>query len=253
MSKQAAVHWDPYNQEIWNDPYPTFRRLREEAPLYYNAEHGFYALSRFDDVERALRSHEVFSSARGGILEIIKANAQLPPAVFIFQDPPVHTMYRSLLQRMITPKRMAALEQKVRDFCARSLDPLVGAGQLDFIANLGAEMPMRMIGMLLGIPEEDLTSVRQFADDALRTEAGKPMAYNIDNFTGDAFEDYIEWRTKNPSDDFMTELLNAEFTDTQGKLRKLEREELLAIVNMVAGAGNETTNRLIGWTGKLLA
>jgi len=252
-TREAAITWDPYNPEIWKNPYPTFRRLREEMPLYYNGEHEFYALSRFDDVYRCLADRETFSSARGGILELIKANPQLPPAVFIFQDPPVHTAYRGLLQKALTPKRMNALEQQVRDFCARSLDPFVGAGNFDFIANLGAQMPMRVISMLLGIPEEDQQAVREFADTALRAEVGKPMAYNPDNFTGEAFEDYIEWRTRHPSDDLMTELLNAEFKDPGGAVRKLHRDELLAIVNMVAGAGNETTNRLIGWTGKVLA
>lgn len=249
----SAVNWDPYNPELWQDPYPAFRRLREEAPLYYNEEHDFWALSRYEDVDRALMDRETFSSARGDIIEFIKADAQMPPAVFIFQDPPVHTAFRGILQRLMTPKRMHALEHQIRAFCARSLDPLVGSDRFDFIANLGAEMPMRVIGMLLGIPERDQASVRQFADNALRTEAGQPLAYDPANLGGEAFAEYIEWREKHPSDDLMTELLNAEFTDPSGTVRKLEREELLTMVNMVAGAGNETTNRLIGWSGKVLA
>lgn len=254
MSASAQpVYWDPYKPEIFKDPYATFRRLREEAPLYYNEEHGFYALSRFDDVYKALGDRETFSSARGGILEVIKANVQLPPAVFIFQDPPVHTKYRQLVQRSITPKRMRALEDQIRQYCARALDPHVGKDRFDFIANLGSEMPMRVIGMFLGIPEEDLASVRKFADDALRTEAGKPMDFNMSNYTGEAFDDYIEWRSRHPSDDFMTELLNGEIREDDGTTRKLTRDEVLSMVNMIAGAGNETTNRLIGWTGKVLA
>ncbi|SEQ59473.1 Cytochrome P450 [Solimonas aquatica] len=252
----AALQWDPYNVEQRQNPYPTYRRLREEAPLYYNEEHDFYALSRYADVKAGLEDRETFSSARGGILELIKANVQLPPAVFIFQDAPVHTAYRGIMQRIITPKRMNALEQQIRDLCARSLDPVVGKEGFDFIANLGAEMPMRVIGMLLGIPEEDQKHVREFADGALRTEAGKPMEYNPGNFTGEVagvFDEYIDWRMKHPSDDVMTEMLNAEFRDASGTLRKLDRDELLAMINMVAGAGNETTNRLIGWTGKVLA
>lgn len=251
----SALYWDPYHPNIWKDPYPTFRRLREEAPLYHNEEHGFYALSRFSDVQAGLRDNATFSSAKGAILEIIKADAEFPASLFIFQDPPVHTAYRSVMQRIITPKRMNALEGQIRGLCARSMDPCVGTGRFDFIANLGAEMPMRVIGMLLGIPEKDQQAVRAFADNALRAEAGKPIQYKAENLSGDgfeAFDDYIEWRTKNPSDDMMTELLNAEFRDPEGRLRRLDRDELLAIVNMVAGAGNETTNRLIGWTGKIL-
>jgi len=254
-SSTSAVYWDPYHQDIWKNPYPAYRRLREEAPLYHNEEHGFYALSRFDDVKAGLLDNGTYSSARGAILEFIKAEAEFPPALFIFQDPPVHTAYRSVLQRIITPKRMNALEQQIRDLCVRSLEPHVGTGRFDFIANLGAEMPMRVVGMLLGIPEQDQKAVREFADNALRADAGKPIAYDPDNFNGAgmaAFDEYIEWRTKHPADDIMTELLQTEFKDPAGKTRKLERDELLAIVNMVAGAGNETTNRLIGWAGKIL-
>jgi len=248
------VQWDPYNPQFFRDPYPVFRRLREEAPLYHNEEHGFYAISRYVEVERALKETKALSSARGSILEIIKANAELPDAVFIFQDPPIHTAYRTLLQRAITPKRMNALEGQVRKFCAECLDPLVGADRFDFIADLGSKMPMRVISMLLGIPEEDQEAVRQSGDDRLRTEAGKPMAFSVEaNISGNAFADYIEWRTKHPSDDMMTELLHAEFTDPTGTVRKLKRDELLTIVDVVAGAGNETTNRLIGWAGKELA
>jgi len=106
--------------------------------------------------------------------------------------------------------------------------------------------------MLLGIPEQDLETVRAQADASLRTNPGEPMAYNLSQTTGESFEEYIEWRTQHPSDDLMTELLNAEFKDDTGTVRKLTREEILSMVNMVAGAGNETTNRLIGWTGKVL-
>jgi cytochrome P450 len=249
-----AVAWDPYNPAFFRDPYPVFRRLREEAPLYYNEEHDFYAISRYAEVERGLKDTESLSSARGAILEIIKANARLPEAVFIFQDPPIHTAYRALLQRVITPKRMNALEEQIRKFCAHSLDPLVGSDRFDFITDLGAKMPMRVISMLLGIPEEDQEAVRQSGDDRLRTEAGKPMEFSVeDNFGGSAYDAYIEWRTTHPSDDMMTELLHIEFKDPSGAVRKLTRDEILAIVNVVAGAGNETTNRLIGWAGKVLA
>jgi cytochrome P450 len=247
------VYWDPYKPEFFQDPYPVFRRLREEAPLYHNAEHGFYAISRYADVEGCLKDKESFSSARGAILEIIKANIKLPDATFIFQDPPVHTAFRALLQRVMSPKRMAALEASVRHFCVQCLDPLLGTDGFDFISDLGAKIPMRVISMLLGIPEEDQEAVRQSGDDRLRTEAGKPMTVSLDNFSGDAFDEYIEWRTTHPSDDMMTELLQAEFKDPDRTVRKLTRDEILAIVNLVAGAGNETTNRLIGWAGKELA
>jgi cytochrome P450 len=253
VSSGNAVYYDPYQVGITADPYPVFRRLREEAPLYHNEDYDFYAVSRFADVQQGLADHETYISGRGAIIEMIKSNFRAPPGVFIFEDPPVHTVHRGVLRRVFTPSRMNALEPKIRDFCGRCLDPLVGAEGFDFVADLGARMPMAVIGMLLGIPEEDQEAVRARSDANLRTEAGKPMRVAEGAISGEAFADYIEWRTKHPSDDLMTELLNAEFVDETGTTRRLTRQEVLVFIQVLAGAGNETTNRLIGWTGKVLA
>jgi len=248
------VYYDPYDVDIDADPYPVFRRLRDEAPLYYNEPHDFYALSRFEDVEPGLRDNKTYISGRGAVLEIIKADIEMPPGVIIFEDPPIHTVHRSLLSRVFTPKRVAELEPKIREFSARTLDPLAGAGGFDFVADLGAQMPMRTIGMLLGIPEQDQESIRDQVDASLRTEAGQPMQANVNDFlSGAMFAEYIDWRAEHPSDDLMTDMLQAEFEDETGTVRRLTREEILTYVTVVAGAGNETTTRLIGWTGKVLA
>jgi cytochrome P450 len=253
-SATSEVYFDPYDVELNADPYPMFRRLREEVPLYYNEQHDFYAVSRFDDVNAALVDHETFSSARGAILELIKANIDIPKGVVIFEDPPIHDIHRKLLSRMFTPRKINELEPKIREFCAQSLDPLTGSRRFDFVADLGAQMPMKVISMLLGIPEDDQESIRDRANDQLRTEAGKPMkAAEQGMVTGEHFAAYIDWRAEHPSDDIMTELLKVEFEDECGTVRRLTREELLVYLNVVAGAGNETTTRLIGWAGKVLA
>jgi cytochrome P450 len=253
-SAPSDVYYDPYDVELNADPYPMFKRLRDERPLYYNETHDFYALSRFADVNAALIDKDTFSSARGAIIELIKANIEIPPGVLIFEDPPVHTMHRKLLSRMFTPRKISALEEKVREFCRRSLDPLVGTGRIDFIADLGAQMPMRTIGMLLGIPEEEQEAVRDFANDQMRTEEGKPMQVSAESLaSGELFEKYVDWRAENPSDDIISELLNVEFEDETGTLRHLTRAEVLTYINVVSGAGNETTTRLIGWAGKVLS
>jgi cytochrome P450 len=248
------VYFDPYNVEINANPYPAFARLREEAPLYYNEQFDFYALSRFADVNKALIDHETFSSARGAIIELIKANIEIPSGALIFEDPPIHTTHRKLLARMFTPRKIAALEPKIREYCAQALDPLVGSGKIDFITDFGAVMPMRVISALLGIPEDDQEMIRDHGNAQMRTEAGKPMeAAEKGLVDGSIFETYIDWRKDNPSDDIMTDLLNVEFTDEHGVTRHLTREELLIYINVVAGAGNETTTRLIGWAAKVLA
>ncbi|WP_301119992.1 cytochrome P450 [Mycolicibacterium fortuitum] len=253
-SATQSVYFDPYDVEINANPYPTFARLREESPLYYNEQYDFYALSRFADVNKGLVDHETFSSARGAIIELIKANIDIPSGALIFEDPPIHTVHRKLLSRMFTPRKINALEPKIREFCAQSLDPLVGSGRVDFIKDFGAIMPMRVISALLGIPEDDQEMIRDHGNDQLRTEAGKPMKAAQEGLVdGSIFETYIDWRKDNPSDDIMTDLLNVEFTDEHGVTRQLTREELLIYINVVAGAGNETTTRLIGWAAKILA
>ena len=257
VSSDADLYYDPFDTEIDKDPYPLWRRLREEAPLYYNEKHDFFALSRFDDVDKAMMNWDAYRSGRGSTLEIIKANITLPPGIILMEDPPIHDLHRGLLSRVFTPKKMNALEPKVREFCARSLDPLVGAGGFDFIGDLGAQMPMRTIGMLLGIPEQDQEAIRDRLDEGLRIEEGEDYAPPMDDdfmvAGGEMFADYVDWRAQHPSDDLMTELLNAEFVDETGTNRRLTREEILTYLMLLAGAGNETTTRLIGWAGKLLA
>lgn len=253
----SDLYYDPFNVEIDKDPYPVWRRMRDEAPLYYNERFDFFALSRFTDVDQALIDWDNYRSNRGSVLEVIKAGIELPAGLFLMEDPPLHSVHRGLMGRVFTPKKMNALEPKVRDFCARCLDPLVGAGRFDLIGDLGAQMPMRTIGMLLGIPEENQEVFRDQLDDVLRvdddgSELPPPATTAFTDGRG-FIADYIAWRSKNPSDDLMTELLNVEFEDEHGVHRKLTHTEVLTYVTLLAGAGNETTTRLIGWAGKLLA
>ncbi len=252
MSNETPVYWDPYRPDIAYTPYPVYQRLRNEAPLYYNEEHDFYAVSRFDDVERVLSDWETFSSAHSDILEYIKAGFEGPPGMFIWEDPPLHTAYRNVVSKVFTPRRMNELESQIRDYCVRCLEPLEGGDRIDFIDDLGGKLPGGVIGMLLGIPDSERDHVREMVESRLRTEEGKPMDTSSGTYVPNDYEEYIEWRAKNPSDDLMTELLRVEFKDAEGTVRNLTREEILIFVSVLAGAGNETTNRLIGWMGKVL-
>jgi cytochrome P450 len=250
----SSVYYDPYDVEINADPYPTYARLRDEAPIYHNERYDFWFLSRHEDVQKALVNWRVFTSTHSDILDIMKANITLPKGVVMFEDPPIHTAQRGLLSRVFTPKRMAQLEDQVRSYCISCLDPLVGSDGFDIITELGTMLPMRVIGMLLGIPEQDQVAVRNKTDANLRTKPGKPMVIVEDAVAnGEMFADYIEWRAQHPSEDLMTVLLNAEFEDEAGTTRTLTRQEVLTYTSVLAGAGNETTGRLIGWLAKVLA
>ncbi|WP_041782817.1 cytochrome P450 [Mycolicibacterium chubuense] len=252
----AELYYDPFDHAIDDDPYPIWKRMRAEAPLYRNDEHGFYALSRYDDVARALPDWQTYRSGRGTTADILFSGIEVPPGILLFEDPPLHDLHRRLLSRVFTPRRMVAVEDLVRRFCSDALDPLRDAEGFDFVADLGAFMPMRTIGYLLGIPEEGQQQIRDLNDTLITVSSDRGGSGDISPMVFQQsiamFAEYIEWRASHPSDDLMTELLNAEVEEQDGTRRRLERGEVLAYTAMIAGAGNETTARLIGFMGQLL-
>jgi cytochrome P450 len=258
MTGASAIelYYDPYDSDIDDNPYPVWKRMRGEAPLYYNEKYDFYALSRYEDVARELPNWQTYRSGRGTTADILFNNIEVPPGILLFEDPPLHDLHRRLLSRVFTPRRMLAVESLVREFCTSELDPLIGAGGFDFIADLGAMMPMRTIGYLLGIPEEHQASIRDrngaYIDTAKGREPGE-VSQKIFEETIVMFAEFIDWRAEHPSDDLMTELLAAEIDEPDGTRRPLSRTEVLAYTAMISGAGNETTARLIGFMGQLLS
>ena len=256
MTEASAVdvYYDPFDFEIDDNPHPVWKRLRDEAPVYYNEKFNFYALSRYEDVSRELPNWDTYRSGRGTTMEVIKSGIDVPPGVILFEDPPLHDLHRRLLSRVFTPRRMEAIEPLTRQFCVRALDPLIGSGGFDFIADLGAQVPMRTIGYLLGIPESDQEQIRDGTGRVLGLKEGRFRTVTATAFENSfqVFAEYIDWRADHPSDDVMTQLLNAEIEE-DGVARPLTRTEVLTYTSMIAGAGNETTTRLIGFIGQLLA
>ena len=253
-----AVYYDPYDFAIDDDPYPTWKRMRDEAPLYYNGVYEFFALTRYDDVSRGLYDWETFRSGRGTVIDVIRSGMEIPPGLVLFEDPPLHDAHRRILSRVFTPRRMLAVEPLARKFTVAALDAINTTDGLDFIADLGAWMPMRTIGALLGIPEQDQPMMRDTTDKVLELKQGAPPkrsdkrgVYAAPNV--DVIAEYVDWRAHNPSDDLMTDLINAVIEEEDGTRRALTRTEILTYVSTVMGAGTETTTRLIGFTGQLLA
>ena len=255
---ELDAYYDPYDFAIDDDPYPVWKRLRQDAPLYHNDKYGFYALSRYTDVAKGLYDWETFRSGRGTVLDIITSGMEIPSGLVLFEDPPLHDMHRRVLSRVFTPRRMSAVEPLAREFTRAALDPLVGSDSFDFIDNLGAWMPMRTIGALLGIPEDDQTTMRDNTDNAISLKRGVPakQATRPRQFVPPNLEmiaEYVDWRAKNPADDLMTELVNAEVVDEDSGKRPLTRSEVLTYISTIMGAGSETTTRLIGFAGQLLS
>jgi len=251
----TELYYDPFDNDIDDDPYPVWKRMRDEAPLYHNEKYNFYALSRYEDVAPALPDWQTYRSGHGTTADILFSGIEVPPGILLFEDPPLHDLHRKLLSRVFTPRRMMAVEDLVREFCSRALDPIVGSDRFDFVVDLGAIMPMRTIGYLLGIPEEEQQRIRDRNDTAITVAPNRDgdISPTIFQDAVAMFVEYIEWRATHPSDDLMTDLLNAEIEEADGNRRKLERGEVLAYTAMIAGAGNETTARLIGAMGQLLA
>lgn len=202
MTAQAInhVYYDPWDVELNADPYPMFKRSREEAPLYYNAVHDFYAVNRYDDVNQTLVDNRTFSSAKGNVLEILKSGMEIPPGHPYLRGPPIHDIHRNLLSRAFTPRKIKELESKIRELTVSCLDERVTEGQFDFVKDLGAIMPLRVVGMLFGIPEDFQKRVIEDGELHVRTEPGKRMTDNPDGAItdGQVFADFIDWRVCEP-------------------------------------------------------
>jgi cytochrome P450 len=258
----ADLVYDPYDATIDADPHPVWRRLRDEAPLYFNEQYDFYALSRFADVLAASLDWQTYSSARGTVLELIDTT---PPAdgegpgdrfgMMIFMDPPGHDELRRLVSRAFTPRRVSALERRTRELCARFLEPHVGGSGFDFVEDFAAKIPAMLIGALLGVPNDDQDQLRIWGDLLMRYEpyGTSPEKADAISSLNEYMAAMIEDRERHPRDDMVSDLLAAEITRDNGTTRRLGFNEVMAFFSLLQLAGSETTARLLGWAAVLLA
>jgi cytochrome P450 len=250
------LHYDPYDYAIDANPHPIWRRMRDEAPLYYNDKLDFFAISRFDDVREASADWKTFSSAHGSVLELLKAPIEVVDQArnMLFEDPPIHDAHRAILSRVFTPRRISDLEPRIRELCAQYLDPLVGRERFDLIQEFGALLPMMVIGSMLGVPEEDQDWVRKKSDAQLHRDEGE-TDYNLDD-QHESFEYFSALaarRRAEPADDLITALVQSTVQEKGTEARPIDDVELAQYIGLVSAAGNETVARLIGWAGKLFA
>ena len=205
----ADLVYDPYDAALHLDPHPVWKRMRDEAPLYFNETYNFYALSRFADVRGAMLDAATFSSAHGVMLDLLDLPIEVVPKTLPFMDAPEHTRLRNLVNRTFTPRRVAELESRIRELCAGYLDPFVGAGGFDVVRDFGGKLPMMVIGSLLGIPLEDQDQLRQWADRIFERPAGAGF-FEYDFEVMGLFHEYCvtlaEARRREPADDIMTAL-----------------------------------------------
>ena len=194
----ADIHFDMYDRDLYASPYPMFRRMRDESPLYRNEQYDFWALTRFDDVAKILTDRDTFSSAKGGVYQVAKAGIELPSGLFIFEDPPLHTVHRRLVSRLFTPRAVSAIEERVRKLFEGAAEALVGRDQFDFVKDFANMLPIQVIGMLLGLPDSDLASLR---DTFHHTQNEGTAGEDVDTLGGIAeaavwFSQYLDDRAK---------------------------------------------------------
>src|SRR6185437_9107659 len=193
-----------------------------EAPVYHNERYGFWALSRFDDVLAASLDTETFSSALGITLDAIGQEPPFP--IMIMMDPPLHDSFRRVVSRAYTPRRIAALEERIRDLSAEYLDPFIGEGGFDFVRDFGMRLPVMVISSLLGFPEEDHDQLREWSDIGLHREEGseRPTGQAIEFMLKqhEYYQSILDMRRADPQDDMISALAEAEFEDVDGTRRK---------------------------------
>jgi cytochrome P450 len=265
--------YDPYDYEIDHFPHPVWKRLRDEAPLYHNERHGFYALSRYADVLAGLTDWHTYSSARGTVLELIEPgplrdaeHGAMNLGSMIFSDPPSHDIARSLVNRSFTPRAVSHLEARIRTICEEQFGAVAGDDEFDFLGDVAAPIPAMIIGELLGVPADDQAELGRWADMVMHYDPDAETGDTIKGVMQDSpirlegadkmsryFVDLLRERRARPTDDMVSRLLQLEVTLPDGTTRPLQDHELVGFFFLLQSAGSETTARLLGWSAVLLA
>jgi cytochrome P450 len=241
-----SLSFSPYDYEFHNDPYPVYARLRAEAPVYRNDELGFWVLSRYDDVAAGFRDFEAYSNANGVMVEPSMWGPNAANFIsFLAMDPPRHTAMRGLISRGFTPRRVAALEPRIREIAGRYVDEAVARGSFDFMTGLAAALPLDVISELIGVAEAGRGQVRRLVDQMLHREEGMRGVPQAAVEAGMSITEYylglIAAKRRDPAEDLISALLDA---GTVGI--PLTEAELVAFLFLLVGAGSETTTHLLG-------
>ncbi|CAJ1503626.1 cytochrome P450 [[Mycobacterium] kokjensenii] len=245
---QAKLVFDPFSEEYYDNPFEIYRRMREEAPLYYNAEEDFYALTRHEDVSAALKDFETYSSARGCDLAMVRSG-EAPQKMIIFMDPPEHRHMRSLLNKAFTPRAMQAQRETIVEQVQRFLGAVDPDG-FDVVQDFSGPFPVEVITRMAGVPDEYRQQVRHWIDTSLHREPGQietseaGMQANLE--TAMYYYGLIQERRADPQDDMISRLIAAEMPGEDGQMRRLDDIEITGFASLLGAAGAETVTKLIG-------
>ena len=248
----VAVEFDPYSDEYFNDPTDVYRRLRDEAPVYYSEKYGFYALSRFADVVTAHRDWKAFSSAHGIELSTLSQDPELVASFrsIIMMDPPEHDRFRALVSRVFTPRAVTALEPMIREVIREFVEPLDGADAFDAVADFSAPFPVEIISRMLGVPAGERQQIRHWLDLSLHREPGgmDPTPEGLDAImaSGAYWFQLTAEKRKDPGDDMLSRLTQVTVDRGDGQQTGLDDAEIAGFAMLLGGAGAETVTKLVG-------
>jgi cytochrome P450 len=248
----VAVEFDPFSDEYFDDPTEVYRRLRDEAPVYFSERYGFYALSRFADVVTAHRDWQGLSSAHGIDLSTLSKDPEMIGnlKLIIMMDPPEHDRLRSLVSRVFTPRAVTALEPMIREVIDEYIAPLDGASSFDAVADFGALFPVEIITRMLGVPEADRQQVRHWVDISLHREPGdldptpEGSAAVLEQVV--YFLELAAEKRRNPGDDMLSRLTQVTVDRGDGTETGLDDGEIAGFASLLGGAGAETVTKLLG-------
>lgn len=241
MTVAEALRYSPFDYAIHEDPYPTYARLRAEAPLYRNDELGFWALSRHADVVNGFRDTETYSSAMGVSIEPTASGPHAHKTMsFLAMDPPRHHRMRELVAKGFTPRRVAAMEDNIRALTLDYLEPALDRADFDFVRDFSGRLPMDVISEMIGVPPADRDEVRRLGDLLVHREPDlmdvPPGATEAALTLAGYFSDMIAERKRTPADDLTSALLRVE---------DLDDDDIIAFLFLMVVAGNETTAKLL--------
>ena len=247
MTKPKLV-FNPVSQDYFDNPYEVYKRMRDEAPIYYDEDEDFYALTRHADVAAAFKDHDSFSSARGCDLSMVRTG-EVPQKSIIFMDPPDHRHMRSLLNKAFTPRAIQSQRETVIELVEHYLgkaDP----DHFDVVQDFSGPFPVEVITRMAGVPENFRQQVRHWIDTSLQREPGQidlseaAMQANIDSAV--YYYGLVQERREHPQDDMINRLIAAEIPGEHGELRKLDDIEITGFLTLLGGAGAETVTKLVG-------
>ena len=246
----AAIEFDPFSRDFFDDPYDTYAQLRDSAPCYHSEQYDFYALSRFDDVVAGHRDYATFTSTHGQTYEQLSSHEPSDMGSIISMDPPEHTRYRALVSRAFTPRSIGNYEALVREIISGYLDPLMGRRQLDILEEFAAPFPVEIISTILGVPAENRQQIRLWTDAMLHREEGSAMGTSAAAEAGMAQGMYLfelsQQKRAEPADDMLSALIEAQVETEDGELTQLDDVEIAGFGTLLAAAGSETVTKLVG-------